>query len=200
MNTCGPQDRIVLATNFDVQTVPLDLTLRASGIGLTWPVDPEHTLNTTWTGTLLITLQIINNEIRYDSPEVDVRLFAAWNDTWPNTTSNLFPRIPIHAFLSELAAETTLKFQKQMPRLQDLIRKAPQALTCKFVDTTTATCSSGLFVPVSCSPCDTCCECAMQQKCDGECEKCPCINCNYNQTNLLVISALMLLSSWLILP
>ena len=29
-----------------------------------------------------------------------------------------------------------------------------------------------------CSPCDTCCMCLMQQRCDGECASCECLGCN----------------------
>jgi hypothetical protein len=186
--TCNIEDQAILVVPMEPQPIELQSILRATGFNQVWPTGSiNHTLYASITGFLLITVPRSKNTLYYSRPLVDISFFINWTtDTngniggFPEQTSPLFPTIPKDKLLYNF--EKVLKDGARSKLLGPIFRDLQsndKSFTCKWpilIKQACTTSTSALQGP--CNPCDTCCKCLAQQRCDGECSGCECVRCS----------------------
>lgn len=200
-STCGLTDAAII--RIPVQTsLSLALVLRASGQNEYWPADPSFTADAMLLGEIVLTIPIDDQTLRYTQVSASVHFTAHWLDsvTWPDISNVLFERVPLTKLIDDYASHLNSSFAKSIERqIKTTMIEPDGPLACTIPSFTKMTCTSemangGLSSAVACHPCDKCCKCFVQQRCDSECDQCPCVKCNKSQwaLGLFGISFLML--------
>ena len=129
--------------------------------------------------------------------KVSVRLalnYAAGTSAqWPDQTHALFPFVPLNDALTQLEASLNAYSEKVTDRIQGYLNSHMTNSTraCEAFQAVDNVCTSATDMPLlPCNGCDTCCKCLVQQRCDGECAKCACINCSAFNYDLAFLIAL----------
>jgi hypothetical protein len=194
---CGLIDKAMIVVPIESSLITFDVVARASGFGQLWPTNQNNMIGAHLSGFLLISIPRDESTLLFSKPEVDISFRAVWSDEWPDSESVLFPSVPT----ADLLKEYTNLLQKEarehiVPKLKDAIQSKNAIFDCSWPQIFAQTCSSTTTMPANaCHPCDTCCKCLIQQRCDGECADCPCVNCNESilWKILLTISALLMI-------
>jgi len=190
---CGLKDYAILQVPIETQPyVNLTMELRATGLGLTWPNEPDFDAFARLTGVLLISVPIRNKTLEFVDVEVDMIVYGSWynvagvplNDPWPEQDSFLFNSVPLDILLKQYVESLTKYFKAELvPKVRDIIQAPNVSINCIVPANVSQTCTALTTFPSSaCNPCDTCCKCLVQQRCDGECKDCPCVSCKEVKT------------------
>lgn len=185
---CGLRDYAILQVPLEVEPfITLTMQLRATGLGTLWPNDPDFIANARITGILLVSVPITDKDFKFEDIEVDAFLYGSWYDSngdsfnvWPDSSSLLFNSVPFDAILNTYVSELNESIKsKLVPNVRKFLQAHNTAINCIVPQNVTQTCSSLTTFPgEACNPCDTCCKCLVQQRCDGECANCPCVKCD----------------------
>lgn len=163
----------------------MTLILRASGPAL-WP-QGQNDLNASvdLTGEIVFTIPIAKNILKLQDMSVDVHFSSSWTNTiWPDTSNVMFSRLPFDAFLYAWTSELNKTFAIKLSENIKKIMLLPQIqFSCAVPTFVPMMCTSAMKTSndlpnVACHPCDKCCKCFVQQRCDGGCDECACLNCN----------------------
>jgi hypothetical protein len=201
---CGLVDKAMIVVPLDSTTITFDMIARATGMDILWPDDPNVLLDAHLSGYLLISIPRIDNILEFSKPEVDISFQAIWDpngsNTWPEQSSILFPSVPTDDILKNFTTELQREAREDVvKKIRNALQSPDTTMNCSWPLIYAQTCSAGLQMPVGpCHPCDTCCKCLIQQRCDGECEACPCVNCHESTFWKLVLflaAALMIIVS-----
>lgn len=207
--TCGAQDIARLVVPLDAVPVNVDIEARATGFGTLWPSGGPgaHLVvgTASVSGILLVWAPVHSGRIIWSETEADVRLYAKWAFSWPDTSNRLYATVPTDELASQWASELTQAARKTVidPLLKSI--RVPNApLTCDFPPTVDQACTASTEMPTTeCDPCDTCCRCLVQQRCDGPCASCACVTCAPSTwtplTVLAGVSILALALAWAML-
>jgi len=185
---CGLRDYALLQVPLEVEPyVSFTMQLRATGLGTLWPNDPDYNdAKARITGILLITVPIKDKDLHFEDIDVDAFLYGSWLNadgepfnTWPDSSSILFNSVPLDLSLQTYITELNQSIKsKLVPKVRTFLQAPNVSISCIVPQNTEQTCTSLTTFPGEpCNPCDTCCKCLVQQRCDGECAECPCINC-----------------------
>jgi hypothetical protein len=163
------------------------MQLRATGLGLLWPNDPDFVANARLTGILLISVPIKDKDLHFEEIDVDAFLYGSWMDSngdqfnvWPDSSSILFNSVPFDLSLQTYVTELNQSIKsKLVPKVRTFLQAPNVTISCIVPINTEQTCTTLTTFPgEACNPCDTCCKCLVQQRCDGECKNCPCVKCD----------------------
>lgn len=212
--TCGTEDRALLAIPFDPEPVALDTEVRATGLNVLWPSGGpgSELVNATASvsGVALVSVPVRGRSIAWSEAQVSLRLYVNWPAAtmaaWPDQASILYEAVPLPELASNWASTMTEAVQATMgPLLQKAIRKPNETLACDFGALITQVCAANTSMPNNaCDPCDTCCKCLVQQRCDGECSGCPCVGCapnTWSNTAVLAVAMIGLFTvTWFLWP
>jgi len=185
--TCNITDQAILIVPFTETILDVDLLLRATGVGHIWPTSTnEHTHNARLGGHVVITVPSDENWFHFTRPMVSVKLKAVWTDSnppitsWPNQNSPLFDSVPTSDILEEYMRTLNEYVAPKLERqIHDAIQMENVPKACSYLEPIIAECrASTVGLPTSsCHPCDKCCICMMEQRCNKDCDKCPCVKC-----------------------
>ena len=213
-NTCGLVDTAMIVVPFDSTTLTFDVVARASGFNTLWPsgglLSENNQVNAYLSGFLLISIPRNGAVLQFTKPEIDISFQAIWDtDTlpWPNTDNPLFPSVPTATLLKQYTDALQKKARKEiLPHLRNAIQKKDEDFLCSWPTSFAQTCNATTTMPDgACHPCDTCCKCLVQQRCDGECSDCACVSCEENvgwrflllfSSLLMVIVSLLIILAW----
>lgn len=212
--TCGDVDRATLVIPFDPEPVVLDTEVRATGLNVLWPSGGPGSEQVSATASVsavaLVSVPVRGRSVAWSEATVDIRLSAKWTAAsmlaWPDQLSVLYPLVPITDLAGVWAATMTEAVKNTMvPILQKAIRKPNETLACDFPTLINQTCNVATSMPSNaCDPCDTCCKCLVQQRCDGSCSGCPCVACDeptWSNTSLLAVTMIGLFTvTWFLWP
>ena len=185
-SNCGASPLSALLRVAIYGDVTLQVRAREQSPVTTWPDtgSGEFDANATLQGEMLFTFPMTDTNIEFSNYSFSVNFIGAWNNVlWPNQDNVLFQRLP----LDKLVYDWTKQFTDYVSgRIYSKIRKlvllpdfgytctvpnyVPMACTAQMKASTYTTIST-------CHPCDTCCKCFVQQRCDSGCDKCACVNC-----------------------
>lgn len=209
--TCGHTDSAIV--RFPIfGDVKFTLLLRASGKGTLWPID-NHIFNDAFaslSGEILIKIPIVNKSLQFSKLSVSVNFLSNWTDEtlWPDQNNILFERVPLNSLLKQWTSILNNTFAKNLEKYSENYALVPDlSINCTFPITMPMVCTkemaldSQALTPVYCHPCDKCCKCFMQQRCDFGCENCACINCSKSslKNGLLFVTVLILIACFLLL-
>jgi len=197
---CGLVDKAMIVVPLASTVVTFNVLARASGLGELWPDDHNQTIDAHLSGLLLISIPRNEKTLQFSKPEVDISFQAVWAEPWPDNESNLFPSVPVADLLKDFTTTLQKEARKDIVvKIMNAIQSADRPLNCTWPIVNAQTCQSTTEMPVgACHPCDTCCNCMIQQRCDGECSECACVHCNESilwRIVLFVSAALMLVIS-----
>lgn len=212
--TCGEVDRALLVIPFVPVPVVLDTELRATGLNVLWPSGGPGSEIVSATATVsafaLVSVPVRGRSIAWSESQVSVRLNASWPPAtmaaWPDQLSAIYDAVPLTELASTWASTVTKAVQDTMaPLLQTAVRKPNETLACDFATLANQTCTVSTSMPNNaCDPCDTCCKCLVQQRCDGECSGCPCVGCQpsvWSNTAVLAVAMIGLFAvTWFFWP
>lgn len=167
--------------------ITMTLRLRAQGKNdLTWPASGSGEINhdAVINGEILFTFPMSNSNIELSNYLVSVNFVTLWtNDAWPDDTNFLFDKIPKEKLLFDWTTQFNDHAQKRfIKKTKKLVLLSDIGYTCTIPSYTPMVCTAdmalaGFTTIENCHPCDTCCKCFVQQRCDSGCNACPCINC-----------------------
>ena len=183
--TCNNTDLAVLIVPIEI-TLGCTLALRATGIGHTWPtpeigddgVVHQHDINVT--GNILVSIPVSGNTFEFTKVRTDVMFSGNWSSaSWPDTTNILYNTIPINELCAKYMRSFNSNIRKDLSlKIRHELQSADIVNTCTFPSIVLAECNVNTRTSTEfCNPCDTCCMCLMQQRCDGECASCECVQC-----------------------
>jgi len=181
---CGTTDQAIL-------TVPIEgvlvftTALRASGPGYTWPTPSIgddgvlYDINVNVTGSIIVSIPVYGQNYQFSKPSVDVMFHCKWSGSFPDETNILFNSVPVNDLLIKYAQLLNEKVRRKLANeISREIQENDKTFACIFEEPVLAPCNTETRTALeSCHPCDTCCKCLMQQRCDGECTKCECARC-----------------------
>ena len=183
--TCGNTNLAVLIVPLEVSLV-CTLALRATGIGHVWPtaepgndnVVSDHNLNVT--GNILVSVPVYGTRYEFSRVRVDVMFSGNWSTTWPDTENILYNTVPLNEMSIKYMQRFNEAIRGQFSYKLQIALQAPDIINdCVFPTSIEAECNvTTRTASEFCSPCDTCCMCLMQQRCDGECGACECVECH----------------------
>lgn len=193
--TCGLVDSALIVIPLASITLSFDVTARATGLDALWPTMPSQTIDAYLSGFILITIPRDETVLEYTKPSVDISFQAIWSE-WPDSNSPLFPSVPtadlLKKFTDSLRQDAREHFVQKLRRA---IQAKNELLDCEWPAPANQTCTANTTMPaLPCNPCDTCCKCLVQQRCDGECADCPCVNCTQSMVwRILLFSSALLM-------
>jgi len=213
--TCGSIDYAHIVVPLTV-VCSFQTELRASGYNTLWPLEtllpvPDFNASGRISGHLLLSVPCItkNNTTTFLKSQVEASLafYGSWTlDTiWPDAESVLYHSVPFSKLMDKFIEElNTIDVGK---RIAMALQSSDESVECTWPTTTNATCLAATSMPMdACDPCDKCCVCLVQQKCDEECTKCPCVKCslsdkwviaNFISTAVVFVFAFLVL--WLLM-
>jgi hypothetical protein len=204
--TCGITDYATCLVPIDSLNISIATAVRATGNGLLWPsTGPFVTAPATLSGYLLLTVPVSQTLYKFTEISVSIVLNVNFgsNLVWPpDTASAIYPSVPLYELQYQYSTELTTWMQKNLSRtLQKQLQSNDGVFTCNFPAQTDQTCNVGTTMPGSpCHPCDTCCKCLIEQRCDGSCSDCACVNCSpfgwYITEYLAIIFIVIFIIAW----
>lgn len=202
-STCGAEDVATLVVPLDRISVTIDVEGRATGNHTVWPAPQtvgtathKFTATAALSGFVLVRVSALSGKWRFEEIESDIALFSHWmNPTWPDSNNILFDSVPFDDVLKEwnrvFLAHVRPKVNASLFKLLQSVNTLKLcSMPVAYAQSCTATTK---FPSTFCHPCDTCCKCLMQQRCDGECSKCACVNCENTTWLVTSISFIFLL-------
>ena len=187
--TCNVEDYIVVVVPIEQTTILVDVQVRASGPNGLYPsVLGDEFVNDApcaFSGFVLISIPVRSRKVILSELTVDFTCFATWATpfVWPDTSNILYNGVPFQEILYEWS-ESFIEYLRSnlVKPLRNALRDENEYLTCVFPTAYEQTCTASTEMPIGpCHPCDTCCKCLIQQRCDGGCSDCECVNCEtYN--------------------
>lgn len=186
-STCGPVDAAVISVPLPAVPMNYQVQGRATGLGALWPGGPgaeAFSMTGQAFALVLITVPIANTGptgtlANYRDFAVDLKFYFTIDSAWPDTSNELFLAVPTGNLALTYAADVNARMSFVAGALKKAMQIAGQALTCAPPVIVDQTCALGTSMPgAPCNPCDKCCTCLIQQKCDGTCADCPCVGCN----------------------
>lgn len=190
--TCNLEDQAVIVVPLASRPITLHGKLRASGQNVLWPTGlgsaaVDHDLSAAISGFLLITIPRKNNILYFSRPLLDIAFYINYTASagsqnfgnFPNTDSLLFHTVPKEKLLFDFSDVLRTAAKKRLlPKIFNIIQSNDAYLDCTWPVALREACTSETVMPLAaCHPCDTCCKCLIQQRCDGECSNCACVNC-----------------------
>jgi len=186
--TCSAEDYVILTVPFEQTTVLFDVQVRASGPTGLYPSGIGQYLVSNApaavSGFVLVYIPVRGSLLIASELRVDWSLYATWTTTWPDTTNILYNSIPWASILNQWTESFVQYLRSNLRTMyQNELRSQNELLGCHFPPEFAQTCEVSTEMPnAPCHPCDTCCKCLIQQKCNGECASCDCVDCqSYNE-------------------
>lgn len=196
--TCGNTNLAVLIVPLEI-ALDCTLALRATGVGHLWPTPTvgndgvvyNNTLNLT--GNILITVPVVGKSFQFTGLTVDVMFTGNWSLGWPDEQNVLFNTIPVNELAIKYIHSFNYAIRSSLSRaIKTSLQSANVIIDCSFPVMVPATCNSSTRTTSEfCDPCDTCCTCMMQQRCDGECSTCECVQCDNTWHVTIFLSVLL---------
>lgn len=209
-STCGVTDEAILSVPIS-SLIDMSLVVRATGQGVIWPstalnYTTEVDASALLSGEIVFTVPMVKSKsLNFSDFHVDVHFTSQWSSAtvWPDTDNVLFDRLPINEFLQQWTNELNFSFAPQLVANLKKVMLVPNiSIDCVSPSFVPMICTSSmkqsLELPTQpCHPCDTCCKCYVQQRCDSGCETCECMSCTKGKESMLqaVISTLFLVFS-----
>ena len=214
-STCGLLDSAIL--RFPISSdINFHLVLRASGKSSFWPANAGDQLfndaNATLSGEIVFEIPIVKKSLMFSQMHASVSFLSTWTEetkaAWPDNTNALFERVPLDLLLSEwnktLNSSLASNLEKNIAKyclVPDL------TIDCTLPTMVPMLCTKEMALdpmaqgPKYCHPCDTCCKCFIQQRCDSGCEDCACMNCTKSswKYGMLGITILIFFASFFLL-
>jgi len=195
-STCGVTDEAILSVPVSA-LLDFGLVVRASGQGLVWPstalsYTTEVDASAQLSGEIVFTVPMKKSKTLFFSDlQVDIHFTSSWtsaaNAAWPDQTSTLFDRLPLNDFIDSWTSELNTSFSPQLISNVKSIMLVPNiSIACNMPRFVPMPCTlamkQSLELPTApCHPCDTCCKCFVQQRCDSGCAECACLSCTQVQ-------------------
>jgi hypothetical protein len=187
ISTCTLQDYLVLVIPMVQTTVFVDLQVRASSTVGLYPTNPigSQFINgapASLSGFLLVSVPISQFGVLETSRlDVDFSIYASWATptSWPDTSNVLYNSVPWASILNTWSSQFVqyLRSKVRVP-FRNTLQMPNRLLGCRVPLDSTQTCTTATTMPNGpCGPCDTCCKCLVEQRCDGDCADCACVNC-----------------------
>ena len=183
---CAIQDYALILLQIQEEPLNVHLSVRATG-GLdndAISIGPQGT-HATFSGFLLITIPVkieaATTTFRFSDCTVDASLQARFADLsyFQTNAGDFFNSLPIESTLSEYISTLNAYLKTEIPwRFRKLLQASDASVNCTVPASMNQTCASLVSPTSGCDICDTCCKCTMQQRCDNECESCPCVSCS----------------------
>ena len=193
-STCSTTDYAILQIPIDDFTIPgCTLDVRVSGLGTLFPNGASPTQSPfpiRITGVLVVIVPVYLTNIRWKHINLDLTLFCEALDALPSTVDPvetiLRAAVPLQSMLEEYAQLLTKTIKKNiLPKIHRDIQTLNAPLECDMPPRTIEVCTDQTIMPNNaCSVCDTCCQCIVQQRCDGDCASCECITCGGSEWTL----------------
>ena len=189
-------------------TMNLESQIRVSGLGIVLPsspVDLTKTIECSLTGLLLVSVPIQNGLLQFSKVLVDIQLYAQpapidYGADIGQKETILLSSVPVSRLVDQFMSQWNVFYKKHLPeQIRLVLQKRDAPLQCQLPTLVNQTCSFGTLVPGQmCNPCDTCCNCLIQQRCDGDCSSCACVRCETNQWSYLQILTTLLILTFLV--
>lgn len=161
---------------------------RATGLNTLWPSTSEaFTMTGPVSGLVLLTVPLVGQIANYVDLSVDIILYANITSSWPDTSSVLYNAVPTGSLAQTWATDLNSTVKTSVSgALHKRLQARGSLLACTIPNPTDQTCTSSTSMPgAACAPCDTCCKCLIQQRCDGSCSSCACVGCREWSTALV---------------
>lgn len=187
---CAIRDYALILLQIDDMSLKVSTALHATG-GLQNNVLNKSYENShaTFSGYVLITVPIDTSSntsmpayttFLFTECTADVSLKARWTPStlagW--STEDLFSDVPVESLLVKYTDSLNAYLKTRAPQhFVKFLQAANEKKMCIIPHSGVQTCTSTQSPANACDICDTCCKCAIQQRCDGECENCKCIDC-----------------------
>jgi hypothetical protein len=188
---CAIRDYALILLEIDATPLQIDTALRVTG-GLNNTVFNEAYQNSfaSFSGYLLLTVPVdTSNNTRlpastnflFTEMTADVVIKARWT---PDTLSmwsseELFSDIPVESLLNKYTETLNAYLKTKVPyEFLKFLQAANATKMCVVPNFVPQVCNLTQGPTDACNICDTCCKCAIQQRCDNECEGCECIGCS----------------------
>ena len=161
---------------------------RATGLNTLWPSTGEaFQMTGPVSGLVLLTVPLAGQTANYVDLSIDVVFYANITSAWPNTGSVIFNAVPTGSLAQTWASDLNNTVKASVSgELRKRLQAPGSLLACTIPASVDQTCTSSTSMPGSaCAPCDTCCKCLVQQRCDGSCSSCACVGCHEWRTALI---------------
>ena len=187
---CAIRDYALILLQFEDVSLQVSTALHATG-GLNNAVlnaayDNSYAL---FSGYVLLTVPVdasknnnlpASTEFLFTECTADATLKARWTPTtlamW--ASEELFNDVPVEALLTKYTDTLNVYLKSKVPNeFFSFLQAANAKKMCVVPTAGLQTCNATQGPTNPCDICDTCCKCAIQQRCDGECEYCKCISC-----------------------
>ena len=187
ISTCTLENYLVIVIPFVQTTILVDLQVRASSTVGLYPTSPigSQFINgapASLSGFLLVSVPIsFDGLLETSRLDVDFSAYATWATptSWPDTSNVLYNSVPWDTILSTWTSQFVdyLRTVVKKP-FRNSLQMPNRLLGCRVPLDATQTCTTATTMPNGpCGPCDTCCKCLVEQRCDGPCADCACVNC-----------------------
>lgn len=214
--TCAVNDEALLRIPITSNSlVSMKTSLRASGLGTVWPsgADSEEfgkhfIAEASLNGEIIVSFPIYDNNLQLSEFKVSIHFISKWeNVVWPDRNNVLFYRIPLETLLQEWTRQFNASFSTSMEtNMKRVLLFADKPLRCNYPAFTKMVCTKEMaesqttLLPSSCHPCDTCCRCFVQQRCDSGCDQCACVKCGANpwKFGTFIIAMLVLIACFFV--
>jgi hypothetical protein len=164
------------------------LRLRAQGKNnVIWPStgSGEVTQDANLNGEIVFTFPMSTTNIELSNFIVSVNYVGIWTPAaWPDESNTLFEKVPKEKLIYDWTKQYTEFVHKKIERkIKKLVLLSDIGYTCTIPSYIPMACTSDMALSTyttieSCHPCDTCCKCFVQQRCDSGCNACACVNCH----------------------